>query len=90
MPYIARSACKHGISFYDVQAVLRDPLESLQMSDLTPSQPGDHLTELDRVNVVVHAGYGIYGQKLVVFVDRFEDMAFHAEPGERNFGWMFK
>ena len=45
--------------------------------------------EEDRVNVMVYAGYGIHGEELVVFVDRFEGIVFHAEPGDRNFGWMF-
>ena len=27
----------------------------------------------DRANVVVHAGYGVYNQKLVVFLDWFDD-----------------
>ena len=43
----------------------------------------------DRANVVVHAGYGVYNQKLVVFLDWFDDWIFHTEPGERHFGWMF-
>jgi len=47
------------------------------------------VVESDRQNVVIYAGYGIYGQELVVFVDRFEEMAFHSEPGRRNFRWMF-
>jgi len=44
---------------------------------------------VERPNVDVYAGLGVYQQKLVVFVDRFENQAFHAEPGDRNFGWMF-
>ena len=43
----------------------------------------------DRPNVVVHAGYGVYNQELVVFLDRFEGWVFHTEPGDRHFGWMF-
>ena len=68
------------------------PVESILMSDTTEidaGRPGRRLIESDRINVVVHAGYGIYGQELVVFVDRFEDVAFHSEPASRNYGWMF-
>ena len=43
----------------------------------------------DRANVVVNAGSGIHNQKLVVFLDRFDDWIFHTEPGERHSGWMF-
>ena len=43
----------------------------------------------DRPNVTVYAGYDVTGNPLVVFVDRFENMAFHSEPGLRRFGWLF-
>ena len=39
--------------------------------------------------MVVNAGSGAYHQKLVVFLDRFDDWIFHTAPGERHFGWMF-
>ena len=39
------------------------------------------LGEVDRPNVDVYGGYGIGDVPLVVFVDRFEGMAFHSEPG---------
>ena len=40
----------------------------------------NHLSKKER--------YGI-SRPLVVFVDRFENWVFHAESGERNFGWLF-
>ena len=29
----------------------------------------------------IYIGEGVYQQKVVVYVDRFENQAFHAEPG---------
>ena len=43
----------------------------------------------DRPNVFVYAGYDLADRPLVVFVDRFENIAFHSEPGTRRFGWLF-
>ena len=43
----------------------------------------------DRPNVVVYAGYDIADRSLAVFVDRFENIAFHSEAGSRRFGWLF-
>lgn len=43
----------------------------------------------NRPNVDVYGGYDTLGQRLVVFVDRFEDIAFHSEPGDLRFGWLF-
>ena len=65
--------------------------EAIETSRMVEQQPWDEqgLGEEDRVNVMVYAGYGIHGEELVVFVDRFEGMVFHSEPGDRNFGWMF-
>ena len=39
------------------------------------------LGEKDRPNVDVYGGYSVNDTPLVVFVDRFEEMAFHSEPG---------
>ncbi|MDE0231525.1 MAG: hypothetical protein OXI56_00205 [bacterium] len=39
------------------------------------------LGEKGRPNVDVYGGYGINDMPLVVFVDRFEERAFHSEPG---------
>ena len=47
------------------------------------------VADSERPNVVVYAGYVVANRPLVVFVDRFEDIAFHAEPGSRRFGWLF-
>ena len=84
LPYIARSACRHGVTPDDIQQVLEDPTYVLAMSDLAVGT--DHL---ERPNVVVYAGYDIGGRPMVVFVDRFENIAFHSEPGSRRFGWLF-
>ena len=45
--------------------------------------------EPDRPNVVVFGGRDGRQEPLVVFVDRFERIAFHSEPGRRNFGALF-
>ncbi len=80
-PHIARSACKYGIDPFDIQSVLNDPIDIIRMTEMEGGA--------DRPNVDIYIGLGVYQQKVVVFVDRFENQAFHAEPGERNFGWMF-
>ena len=49
----------------------------------------DVMSESERLSVVIQAGFGIHGQNIVVSVDRLEDVAFHSEPGERNYWWMF-
>ena len=37
------------------------------------------LGEPDRPNVVVYGGYDVSGNPLVVFLDRYEQFAFHSE-----------
>lgn len=39
------------------------------------------LGQKGRPNVDVYGGYSVDDVPLVVFVDRFEGMAFHSEPG---------
>ena len=39
------------------------------------------LGDEDRPHVDVYGGYSVDDIPLVVFVDRFEGMAFHSEPG---------
>lgn len=56
------------------------------------SMPGLAETGLgdpDRLNLLVYGGFDVYGQPLVVFVDRFEEMAFHAEPGLPEYEELF-
>lgn len=47
------------------------------------------LDDPERPNVVIYAGYDIADRPLVVFVDRFENVAFHSEEGSRRFSWLF-
>ena len=54
-----------------------------------PNLATNNLGEAERPNVDVYAGYDTDGNTLVVFVDRFEEIAFHSEPGSRRFGWLF-
>ena len=90
-PHIARSACKHGITYLDVYSVLDSPLLVAIMEDVVEMavEAGTVLDAHERPNVEVFAGYDVAGVSLVVFVDRFENIAFHAEPGRRRFGWLF-
>ena len=46
-----------------------------------PELVGIGLGEESRPNVDVYGGYSVNDVPLVVFVDRFEGMAFHSEPG---------
>ncbi len=77
--------------------MVRYPLEVMSLSEaveLTPDLSEQAWEQwgvdaADRPNVLVYAGEGIQGQRLVVFQDRFEKYIFHSEPGDRNFGWMF-
>ena len=85
LPYIASSACRHGVTTDDIELVLDDPSHVLTMADAATLAKGDS----ERPNVVVYAGYDIANRPLVVFVDRFENIAFHAEPGSRRFRWLF-
>ncbi|MDE0376703.1 MAG: hypothetical protein OXK16_12200 [bacterium] len=81
-PHIAPSAHKRGVTFHDVDAVLRFPEKVMKLSDTHTGQP-------ERPNVDLYAGYDTSGEPLVVFVDRFENMAFHSEPGLRRYKWLF-
>jgi len=84
-PDIADSARRHGVTIDDIELVLDDPSHVLTMADVAALGMGDS----ERPNVVVYAGYDIADRPLVVFVDRFENIAFHTEPGSRRFGWLF-
>jgi len=84
-PYISRSACRHGVTSNDIELVLDDPSHVLSLSDIAAIGLGDP----ERPNVIVYAGYDIANNPLVVFVDRFENIAFHSEPGRRRFSWLF-
>lgn len=55
------------------------------MSDLADMGLG----QAERPNIEVYAAYDTSGNPLVVFVDRFENMAFDSEPGLRRYGWLF-
>ena len=92
MPYIARSACKHGITYVDVYLLLRDPMLVESMVEIVElaAKAGKKLDEPDRPNVDVFVGHDSFGHPLVVFVERFRNMAFHSEPGWRRFGWLFR
>lgn len=74
---VAPSACKRGVTYYDVIAVLHHPEWEMSMPDLAEIGLG----EKGRPNVDVYGGYSINDMPLVVFVDRFEETAFHSEPG---------
>lgn len=50
---------------------------------------GIGMGESERPKVVVYAGYDVAGEPSVVNVDRFEGVAFHSEPGHRNYRWLF-
>lgn len=47
------------------------------------------LGEAERPNVIVYGGYDLHGDPLVVFVDRYEQIAFHSEPGSARFRELF-
>ena len=64
---------------------LTDPVCVEPMSELAAIGIG----EPSRPNVMVHAGYDVAGVPLVVFVDRFEGLAFHSELGMLDYGWLF-
>ena len=92
IPHIAESACKHGVNSLDVYSVLKFPLLVRWMADVVEmaTQSGVKFDEHERPNVTVVAGYDLSGNELVVFVDRFEDLAFHSEPAYRRFAWLFQ
>ncbi len=91
-PHIAKSACKYGVDYLDVYSVLDDPLLAASMADVVEmaARSGVPLDEQERPNVDVFAGRDSSGDDLVVFVDRFESMAFHSEPGSRRFAWLYR
>lgn len=84
-PFILPSAHKHGVTFFDVRQVIENPYRILPMPELADIGLG----QPERPNVDVYAGYDSAGSPLVVFVDRFERVAFHSEPGLRRFGSLF-
>jgi len=47
-----------------------------------------HRDQPERPNVDLYAGYDTSGEPLVLFVDRFENLAFHSEPGLRRYKWL--
>ena len=47
------------------------------------------LGQTERPNVDVHGGYDLHGKPLVVFVDRYEQIVFHSEPGVPRFEELF-
>lgn len=84
-PHIAPSAYKRDITFHDVDVVLRFPEKVMRMSESAETGMGPS----ERPNVELYAGYDTSGKPLVVFVDRFENVAFHSEPGLRRYSWLF-
>ncbi len=46
-----------------------------------PDLYGMGIGEPGRPDVIVYGGLDVYREELVVFVDRFEGVAFHSEPG---------
>lgn len=78
---VAPSACKHGVTYHDVIAVLHHPEWEMSM----PALAEIGLGEKGRPNVDVYGGYSINDMPLVVFVDRFEEMALRSEPGLPKF-----
>ncbi len=47
------------------------------------------LGEPERPNVTVYGGLALSRKRLVVFVDRFEGVAFHSEPGLPKYAVLF-
>ena len=82
---VATSACKRGITYYDVIAVLNHPEWEMSMPELAEIGLGRE----GRPNVDVYGGYSINDTPLVVFVDRFEEMAVHSEPGIPKYEELF-
>lgn len=52
------------------------------LHDMGVGEPG-------RPNVLVFGGFDVYRRELVVFVDRFEGMAFHSEAGLPKYEELF-
>lgn len=92
LPHIAESACKDGVEYLDVYLVLDAPLFTGSMTVVVDmaAESGVVLGQHERPNVDVVAGRGLSDNELVVFVDRFERVAFHSEPGHRRFMWLFQ
>lgn len=92
LPHIAESACKDGVEYLDVYLVLDAPLFTGSMAVVVDmaAESGVVLDQHERPNVDVVAGRGLSDNELVVFVDRFERVAFHSEPGHRRFMWLFQ
>ena len=57
--------------------MIGNPVWIRSMPDLHDTGVG----EPSRPNVTVYGGFDVYREELVVFVDRFEGVAFHSEPG---------
>ena len=91
-PTFPRRACKYVIVYLDVYSVLDDPLLVVSMEVVVEmaAESGVQLAQHERPNVDVFAGNDSSGDALVVFVDRFEDVAFHSEPGYRRFAWLYR
>ena len=65
--------------------VLGNPVWIRSMPDLHVMGIG----EPGRPNVTVYGGLDVYRAELVVFVDRFEGVAFHSEPGLAKYEELF-
>ena len=89
-PHIAESACKHGVEYLDVYLVLDAPFFVKNMAVVVEmaAELGIVLGQHERPNVDVVAGHDVSGDELIVFVDRFENVAFHSEPGYQRFAWL--
>ena len=85
MVHIDEPAYRHGVTPVDVALVLGNPIWIMSMPDLHDIGLG----EPERPNVTVYGGLAISKEKLVVFVDRFEGVAFHSEPGLPKYAELF-
>ena len=92
LPHIAESACKDGVEYLDVYLVLDAPLFTGSMAVVVDMAAGSGvvLGQHERPYVDVVAGRGLSDNEWVVFVDRFERVAFHSEPGHWRFEWLFQ
>ena len=80
-PDIGQSSYRRGITYWDVQLVLDDPVWVETLSDIAAAR-GWTGPAAERPNVVVYGGYDLRGRRLVVFVDRYEDRAFHSQTAD--------
>lgn len=85
MVHIDESACRHGVTPLDVALVLGNAVWIMSMPELHDIGLG----ESERPNVTVYGGLALSRRKLVVFVDRFEGVAFHSEPGLPKYTELF-